>query len=183
MINLDELKKQVEKCQKCELCSENATKVFGKGNEHAEIMIVGEAPGEKEEIEGIPFVGRAGENLNKYLKEAGFNIEKDIYFCNVLKCRTTDENKNKKDRRPQKDEIKNCRTFLEQQIEIINPKVIILCGVTATKFFKITEPLKNIHGKEIAKNGRKIYPVYNPVARVKDETKINDLLNIKKDMR
>lgn len=179
MQNLEELKKQVEKCKKCKLCSNEAIKVFDKGNEHAEIMIVGEAPGEKEEIEGIPFVGRAGENLNKYLKEAGFNIEKDIYFCNVLKCRTTNENKIKKDRRPQKDEIKNCRTFLEQQIEIINPKVIILCGVTAMKFFKIAEPLKNIHGKEIAKNGRKIYPVYHPVARVKDEIKIKDLLNIK----
>lgn len=178
MQNLEELKKQVKNCKKCKLCSDKTLKVFGKGNEHSGIMIIGEAPGKNEEKEGIPFVGKAGENLNKYLKEAGFNIEKDIYFCNVLKCRTTDENKIKKDRRPQKDEIKNCRTFLEPQIEIINPKVIILCGVTAMKFFKIAEPLKNIHGKEITKNGRKIYPVYHPVARVKDETKINDLKNI-----
>ncbi len=183
MQNLEELKNQVKKCKKCELCSNNATKVFGKGNEYAEIMIIGEAPGEKEEIDGIPFVGRAGEKLNKYLKEAGFDKEKDIYFANVLKCRTTDKNNNKKDRRPQEDEIKNCRTFLKQQIEIINPKFIILCGVTAMKFFKITEPLKNIHGKEISKNGRKIYPVYHPVARVKDEIKINDLKNIKRKIK
>lgn len=65
MQNLEELKNQVKKCKKCELCSNNATKVFGKGNEYAEIMIIGEAPGEKEEIDGIPFVGRAGEKLNK----------------------------------------------------------------------------------------------------------------------
>lgn len=183
MQNLEELKKQVKNCKKCKLCSDKTLKVFGKGNEHSGIMIIGEAPGEKEEIEGIPFVGRAGENLNKYLKEAGFDIEKDIYFCNVLKCRTTDKNNNKKDRRPQKDEIKNCRTFLEQQIKIINPKVIILCGVTAMKFFKITEPLKNIHGKGITKNGRKIYQVYHPVARVKDEIKINDLRNIIREIK
>ena len=72
---------------------------------------------------------------------------------------------------------------MEQQIEIINPKVIILCGVTAMKFFKIAEPLKNIHGKEIIKNGRKIYPVYHPVARVKDETKIEDLKSIMKSIK
>lgn len=178
MQNLEELKKQVEKCQKCKLCSNEAIKVFGKGNEHAEIMIIGEAPGCEEVKKREPFVGTAGKNLDKCLKEAGFDIEKDIYFANVLKCRPIGNNE--KDRRPKKDEIKNCRTFLEQQIEIINPKVIILCGVTAMKFFKITEPLKNIHGKEIIKNGRKIYPVYHPVARVKDEIKINDLLNIKK---
>lgn len=185
MQNLEELKKQVELCEKCELCSNNATKVFGKGNEHAEIMIIGEAPGCEEVKNREPFVGKAGVKLKSYLKEAGFDIEKDIYFCNVLKCRTTDENKNKnkKDRRPQKDEIKNCRTFLEQQIEIIKPKVIILCGVTAMKFFKITELLKIIHGKEITKNGRKIYPVYHPVARVKDEIKINDLKNIKRKIK
>ncbi len=183
MQNLEELKKQVEKCKKCKLCSNNATKVFGKGNEYAEIMIIGEAPGCEEVEDGKPFVGTAGKKLDNYLIEAGFDKEKDIYFCNVLKCRTTDKNNKEKDRRPQKDEIKNCRTFLEQQIEIINPKVIILCGVTAMKFFKIAEPLKNIHGKEITKNGRKIYPVYHPVARVKDETKINDFKNIKKVMR
>ena len=181
MINLDELKKQVEKCQKCELCSENATKVFGKGNEHAGIMIIGEAPGCEEVKKREPFVGRAGEKLNTYLLETGFDIEKDIYFANVLKCRPISNNE--KDRRPKEDEIKNCKNFLEQQIEIINPKVIILCGVTAMKFFKIIEPLKNIHGKEITKYGRKIYPVYHPVARVKDEIKINDLKNIKKGMK
>ena len=182
MQNLEELKNQVELCEKCSQIK-NKTKVFGKGNKQAEIMIIGEAPGCEEVKNREPFVGKAGENLNKYLKEAGFDIEKDIYFGNVLKCRTIDENNNKKDRRPQKDEIKNCRTFLEQQIEIINPKVIILCGVTAMKFFKIAEPLKSIHGKEITKNGRKIYPVYHPVARVKDETKINDLKNIKRKIK
>ncbi len=182
MINLYELKKQVELCEKC-LQIKNKTKVFGKGNEHAEIMIIGEAPGCEEVKNREPFVGKAGVKLKSYLKEVGFDIEKDIYFCNVLKCRTTDKNKNKKDRRPQKDEIKNCRTFLEQQIEIINPKFIILCGVTAMKFFKIAEPLKNIHGKEITKNGRKIYPVYHPVARVKDKTKIEDLKSIMKSIK
>lgn len=183
MQNLEELKKQVKNCKKCKLCSDKTLKAFGKGNEHSGIMIIGEAPGKNEEKEGIPFVGKAGKNLGNYLIEAGFDIEKDIYFCNVLKCRTTDKNNNKKDRRPKEDEIKNCRTFLEQQIKIINPKIIILCGVTAMKFFKIIEPLKSIHGKEIIKNGRKIYPVYHPVARIKDETKINDLRNIMREIK
>lgn len=180
MQNLEELKKQVELCEKCSQIK-NKTKVFGKGNKQAEIMIIGEAPGCEEVENGKPFVGTAGKKLDNYLIEAGFDKEKDIYFANVLKCRPIGNNE--KDRRPKKDEIKNCRTFLERQIEIINPKVIILCGVTAMKFFKITEPLKNIHGKEITKNSRKIYPVYHPVARVKDEIKINDLKNIKKGMR
>ena len=144
-------------------------------------MIIGEAPGCEEVKKREPFVGRAGEKLNTYLLETGFDIEKDIYFANVLKCRPISNNE--KDRRPKEDEIKNCKNFLEQQIEIINPKVIILCGVTAIKFFKIIEPIKNIHSKENTKNGRKIYPVYHPVARVKDEIKINDLKNIKKGMK
>lgn len=182
MQNLEELKKQVELCEKCSQIK-NKTKVFGKGNKQAEIMIIGEAPGCEEVENWKPFVGTAGKKLDNYLIEAGFDKEKDIYFCNVLKCRTTDKNNNKKDRRPKEDEIKNCKNFLEQQIEIINPKVIILCGVTAMKFFKIAEPLKNIHGKEITKNGRKIYPVYHPVARVKDKTKIEDLKSIMKSIK
>lgn len=127
---LENLKKECEKCTACELYSTRNNIVFADGNpDKASIVLIGEAPGENEDLRGIPFVGRAGKLLNEFLQKAGINREKDLYIINTIKCRPP------KNRIPTDKEKKACRDFLLSQIEIINPKIILLCGATAMKSF------------------------------------------------
>jgi len=165
------LQKSCEKCEKCNLYKTRNKLVFGKGNINSKLLFIGEAPGEKEDIEGIPFIGRAGKYLDKLLNSINLTIN-DIYIGNILKCRPP------KNRNPNKTEIENCTPNLIKQIEIINPKIIITLGNYATKFvlnnFK-TEKMQKIEGisklhgkiKKIKlKNENEIiiFPIYHPAA-------------------
>jgi len=174
---LDRVLEEAQGCTRCELCKNksknNANKiVFQKGNINAKIMLIGEAPGQTENECGEPFKGKSGQQLDALLTQAGFNPEKDIYFCNVVKCRPV---KNNKDRKPSAIEIGACRCYLDSQIEIINPKIIILCGNTAKKFFGIKEPMREVNGKIINHEKHQLIPVYHPRASVKNKVKLSAL--------
>jgi len=144
--------------------------VVGKGNLNSDILFVGEAPGKKEDEEGLPFVGKSGKNLDKLLEGAGLNLE-EIYITNILKCRPP------KNRNPTNEEIEAHTPWLIKQINEINPKVICSLGNYATKFFlaggvikelKTKPGITKIHGKPINLNFRKIkiklVPLFHPAA-------------------
>lgn len=127
---LQKLKQKCINCASCELHKTRNNIVFADGNpQSAKIILIGEAPGENEDIQGIPFVGRAGKLLNEFLEKAGISREKDLYIINTVKCRPP------KNRVPSDKEKAACREFLISQIEIINPKIILLCGATAAGAF------------------------------------------------
>ena len=132
---LNELKKVCSQCKACELHKTRTTTVFSDGNPDAKIMLIGEAPGADEDATGTPFVGRAGQLLNVFLAEAGFDRKKDIYICNTLKCRPP------QNRVPTNEEKTACQAYLAGQISTVNPQIILLCGSTAAQSF-INEDFK-----------------------------------------
>ncbi|NLL63672.1 MAG: uracil-DNA glycosylase [Ruminococcaceae bacterium] len=153
-----ELFKQCNACKGCELYRSRTNLVFGVGNEKADIIFVGEAPGEQEDLLAEPFVGRSGKFLDEMLREIGLTRE-DIYIANIIKCRPP------QNRDPKPSEQDACIHWLEKQIEIIDPKVIVCLGrIPATRFidkdFKVTKQ----HGELIQKNGRIYMGTFHPAA-------------------
>lgn len=135
---LQELKNVCESCYKCELGKTRKNIVFSDGNVNAKILLIGEAPGADEDATGTPFVGRAGKFLTKLMEDCGYSRKDDFYICNTVKCRPPEN------RVPEDEEKKCCENYLLEQIKIVNPKVIVLCGATSAKSFlgkkiKITE--------------------------------------------
>ena len=126
-VSLDEIRSVMGDCRACQLCQTRTNIVFGVGNPRARVMFVGEAPGKNEDLRGEPFVGRAGENLNRILSLAGLERE-DIYIANVLKCRPP------QNRNPQADEVLACSPYLREQIRSIWPDVIVTLGNPASHF-------------------------------------------------
>jgi len=124
--NLECLKRQVIACQKCPLSKGRHNAVFGTGPADARIMVIGEGPGENEDLQGVPFVGQAGRMLDNLLRRAGLKRE-DLYITNVVKCRPPGN------RDPEPDEVHACWPFLMAQVEIIHPKVIVALGKHATQ--------------------------------------------------
>lgn len=115
-------------CTRCPVLVKNRTQtVFGVGNPHAKLVFVGEAPGEDEDKQGIPFVGRAGQLLTKMIAAMGLDRDKDVYICNVLKCRPPNN------RAPAPDEVANCSPFLWEQLRLLNPQVLVTLGNPATQ--------------------------------------------------
>lgn len=163
--NMEELEKSAAGCTKCNLCNGRRNIVFGVGNKEADVMMIGEGPGADEDMQGIPFVGRAGQLMNKAFQ--GLRIQRDkIYIANVVKCRPP------QNRVPHEDEAKTCLDYLRNQVTIVNPKIIVLLGSTA---------LKNILGKEYGitasrgkwiDNGEYLYmPTWHPAALLRDDGK------------
>lgn len=160
---LNELKSKCgEFCKPCELGKTRHNVVFADGNPNtASIVLIGEAPGENEDLQGIPFVGRAGKLLNEFLEKSDLSRENDLYIINTVKCRPP------KNRIPTNIEKEACRPIMLKQIEIINPKIILLCGATAMKsFLKGKTPISKIRGEilEIEVNGKKYHamPIFHP---------------------
>jgi DNA polymerase len=161
--NLEEVKSEALKCKKCQLCNGRTNVVFSDGNEKAKIMIIGEGPGENEDLQGLPFVGRAGQLLDKIFASVDLNRKEHLYICNIVKCRPPNN------RAPFEDEANACRDYLEAQIYFIDPKIIILAGAVAVKgVLKIKDPkITKIRGNWIDSNdplltGRKIMPIFHP---------------------
>lgn len=156
---LKELKKNLQNCTKCPLCESRNNIVFSDGNTNAPIMLIGEAPGADEDKTGIPFVGRAGKLLNEFLSKAGLNRETDIYIANTVKCRPPEN------RKPTDTEKLACAGNLKAQINVVKPKVIILCGGTAMESFlkdkKLT--ISKARGKVFEYNNNiKLVPIFHP---------------------
>jgi uracil-DNA glycosylase family 4 len=140
--------------------------VVSRGNPFARLMIIGEAPGAKEEEIGEPFVGRSGKLLDKLLQNAGIDINQDVYFCNVVKCRPP------KNRRPTKIEIQENLPWLYQQIKLVNPSVIVLVGATALEaILKIKSPISILRGEWIDWEGKLVMPVFHPSYLLRNPSK------------
>lgn len=156
--NLKNLKATCEKCFDCDLGKTRTKAVFSDGNINAKIMLIGEAPGQNEDETGLPFVGRAGKLLDQLLLSQNLTREKDIYICNTVKCRPPNN------RVPSNFEKEQCRKYLEAQIDIIQPKIILLCGATAVKSILNTkEPISKIRGQWFeGLYDAKIMPIFHP---------------------
>ena len=155
-----------ETCTKCCLSQTRKNIVIGEGNEHAQVMFIGEAPGYYEDVEGQPFVGSAGKFLNQLLEQAGLK-RTDVYITNILKCRPPNN------REPQPEEVEKCTPLLENQIKSIQPNIIITLGNHATEFIfsKVGLQFYGItrhHGKphEVSLLGLKvkIFPTFHPAS-------------------
>jgi uracil-DNA glycosylase len=144
----EELRSQVLACTKCpNLVAFRHTVVFGVGNPKAELMFVGEAPGADEDLQGEPFVGRAGELLTKIIQTMGYQ-RSDVYIANVLKCRPDIPPGSPGNRQPTATEMETCLPYLRQQIELIRPKIMVALGGTAMRgLFGTAEPMKQLRGR------------------------------------
>lgn len=167
---LDELREQVEGCTRCDLCETRTNIVFGDGNPHARILVVGEAPGKNEDLQGVPFVGAAGKFLNELLEDAGLARE-DIFIANVLKCRPP------ANRNPQPYEIEACAPYLRAQTKIIDPDVIVTLGNFATQFIlRTTTGITKLRGT-VQQAGRfMVLPTFHPAAAIYDRSKRDVLI-------
>jgi len=157
--SLEKLKSEVIKCTKCSLHETRINAVFGEGDYNANILIIGEGPGANEDKQGRPFVGRGGKLLDEVLSKYALNRESGVFIANIVKCRPPNN------RVPKKDEVNTCIPYLEKQIQLINPKIILLLGLTAVKSFTgIDEQMKEIRGKEYEKDGKTVMATYHPAA-------------------
>ena len=159
------LSEQVMECKACRLCETRTHTVFGEGNVQAALMLIGEGPGEQEDLSGRPFVGPAGQLLDRILMAAGFK-RKDVYICNIVKCRPPHN------RVPAEDECAACRDYLRGQVALVRPKVIVLLGSTATKAILGQEMrITRDRGVWQLKKGMWIMPTYHPSALLRDAIK------------
>lgn len=156
-------KNHVLQCTKCELSRTRKSVIFGEGNEHAELMLIAEAPGRDEDIQGRPFVGKSGQLLDKILLACGFNRNKHIYISNIIKCRPPDN------RTPERNQVQKCIPYLFKQIDYIDPKMILLLGATSLKYimgdqYRITR----VHGQWLNWEKRLVMPVFHPSALLRN---------------
>ncbi|MBR2334977.1 MAG: uracil-DNA glycosylase [Clostridia bacterium] len=169
-MSLEELKKKCEACQRCSLAQTRTNCVFGVGSEKATLMFVGEAPGEKEDLSGIPFVGRAGQLLDKFLEAVDISRD-EVYIANILKCRPP------KNRDPLPEEEEQCIDYLREQVAIINPKIIVCLGrISAMKLIKPDFKITQEHGTWFKKGNYLMTAVYHPAALLRDPRKKEDML-------
>lgn len=162
--------REIQNCQKCELGRSRTKFVFGDGNEHADIMFIGEAPGAEEDRTGIPFVGRAGKLLNKLLAHIHLKRE-DVFIANILKCRPPNN------RDPQPAEVEACIPYLYRQIEMIQPKVIVALGrVAAQNLLETASSLKQMRGRLWQYRGVDMVVTYHPAAILRNGGLLNAAL-------
>ncbi|MHB8481233.1 MAG: uracil-DNA glycosylase [Nitrospiria bacterium] len=153
---LEEVRNWLGECHRCKLHSTRTQIVFGSGNPQPELVFVGEGPGEEEDLQGKPFVGRAGQLLTKMIEAMGLTRE-DVYIANIVKCRPP------KNRNPEADEISSCSPFLTAQLSVLKPKVICTLGTFASKFLlKTEEKISKLRGRFHLVQGVKVMPTYHP---------------------
>lgn len=156
--SLDELRELAVSCLGCSLCESRSQVVFGEGDPHADIMVVGEAPGSEEDRTGRPFVGRAGKLLDRFLESIG-SPRDTVYICNVLKCRPPGN------RNPRPAEIEACSGYLRRQVELVDPVVILAVGTFPAQTLLATEePIGRLRGRVHDYGGRPLIPTYHPAA-------------------
>ena len=165
----DELYEQCRICDKCPLGKTKTNTVFGCGNQNARLMFVGEAPGEQEDKEGIPFVGAAGKLLDKYLDAVGI-LRYEVYIANILKCRPPHN------RDPLPEEGDACIGFLREQVKLIRPEIIVCLGrISAMRLIKPDFKITREHGIIIKKGAFAMTAVYHPAALLRDPSKKEDM--------
>lgn len=161
------LKDALKDCKLCELCRGRSNVVISRGNPEARLMIIGEGPGQQEDLTGLPFVGRAGQLLDKILASVDIDRDKDVYICNVVKCRPPGN------RVPDPEEMEKCRPFLDAQIELVKPAIIMLAGSTAIQsVLKSKDPVSRIRGKWFQhESGAKVMPVFHPSYLLRNDSR------------
>lgn len=161
-LSLAALQESTHLCRKCLLAETRKSVVFGEGNPNAKLVVIGEAPGADEDAQGRPFVGRSGQLLDKILLAAGFE-RNDVYICNILKCRPPGN------RNPMEEEIRHCMPWLEQQLTILQPQVILLLGkVAANTMLQNRLSLGSMRGKPIAWKTSTCFVTYHPAALLRN---------------
>ena len=155
---LEKIKAECQNCTRCPLGKTRTNVVFSAGVPNSDIVLIGEAPGYNEDITGEPFVGRAGQLLDKILASVGFDRKKNIYICNTIKCRPPDN------RDPLPAEKVACRNFLDRQLACLKPKIILLCGkVALTSFLDTKEGITKLRGRWFdGPMGAKMMPIFHP---------------------
>jgi len=153
---LEELRREVLACRRCQISTNRRNAVFGEGNPNAALVFVGEAPGEQEDIQGRPFVGRAGQLLTRLLEELGSSRD-EVFIANVLKCRPPGN------RTPKAEEILNCHSFLMRQLRLIKPRVVCALGsVAAQTLLKRSGSMSRLRGRFFRSGSFWIIPTYHP---------------------
>jgi uracil-DNA glycosylase family 4 len=153
---LDQIRRELGDCRRCKLCTGRKNIVFGVGNPRAELVFVGEGPGENEDLQGVPFVGAAGELLTKMIQAMGFSRD-EVYICNVVKCRPPGN------RNPEPDEIAACEPFLRAQLLALQPKVIVALGKFAAQtLLRDSTPITRLRGNWREYQGVKLMPTFHP---------------------
>lgn len=182
MQDWENLKRICADCTRCGLCETRHNVVFGIGNEHADIMFVGEGPGEQEDLKGEPFVGPAGQLLDDMLSIIDLDRKSNCYIANIVKCRPP------RNRDPLETEQDSCIGYLRNQVALVQPKVIVCLGRIAAK--RLIDPEYRItreHGSWVQKNGVWMTAIYHPSALLRDVTKrpetFDDLLSIRQKLR
>jgi len=167
-----QLRKEIKTCTSCSLHRTRKQAVPFSGPTPARIAFIGEGPGEQENIQGIPFVGKAGQLFNQLLEEINLN-RKDVFVCNTVCCRPPGN------RKPLKDELESCNRHLRAQITLARPEIIVLLGATALSCFS-SEKITYIHGRFFEQDKQLYFPIFHPSAGLRDEFRLRD---IRKDMQ
>ena len=152
--------RDLQSCADCVACALAETRhrvVIARGRPEARLMVIGEAPGAKEDAEGLPFVGRSGKALDRLLVDVGFDLNRDVYICNAVKCRPP------ANRRPKRAELAACRPWLDLQLQLVNPAVIVLAGATAVEaILGIKGGMTGLRGRWQQWRGCAVMPIFHP---------------------
>lgn len=177
MTDLEELRAVCGDCHACPLGETRTNSVFGVGDPHADLMFVGEAPGEQEDLSGTPFVGRAGQLLDRYLEAVDISRDK-VYIANILKCRPP------KNRDPLPEEEDACIGYLREQVRLIRPKIIVCLGrIAAMRLIKPNYRITAEHGQWVERGGFYMTAVFHPAALLRDPRKKEAMLEDMKRIR
>lgn len=164
--DLDALGSHCRQCHRCDLGATRTHAVIGRGNPKADIMIVGEGPGQNEDETGLPFVGKAGQLLEKILQSVKLDSETDVYICNIVKCRPPGN------RTPTTQEMDACRPYLLEQIRMVDPKIILLTGASSVKgLIGDKRGITKIRGSWIEWEGRLCMPIFHPAYLLRNQSR------------
>ena len=165
----EQIEQMIQNCKRCGLCQQRHSIVLGEGNRQAEVMLIGEGPGADEDAQGRPFVGKAGQLLDKMFSAIDMRRE-DLYITNVVKCRPPGN------RTPLDEEAQACLPILRMQYRLIRPKIVVCLGATATRHVYDPEArITRVRGQWLEKNGTLFLPTYHPAALLRDESKKKDV--------
>lgn len=176
--SLNEIRQDCLNCKKCGLSKYRTNVVFGNGNPNAPAILIGEGPGEKEDLSGEPFVGRAGKLLDQYINAVGLDRQQDIFIANIVKCRPPNN------RDPLQEEQDACIEWLREQVRVIRPKLIVCLGrVAACRLISADFKVTKQHGQLFEKNGIMMMGTFHPAALLRNpnykEAALQDFMNIK----
>lgn len=177
MPDLPALQKFLAGCPRCKLSGSRTNIVFGQGNPNADLMFVGEAPGRDEDEQGLAFVGRAGQLLTKIIEAMGKKRE-EVWISNILKCRPPNN------RNPEPDEVASCMPFLEEQIRLISPRVIVTLGTFAAQaLLETDEPIGRMRGQWRSARGVRVMPTFHPAFLLRSPDRKKDVWEDMKKVR